>query len=215
MARPRSAKAHKKVIDAALKLLAERGFDATSMDAIAEESGVSKATIYKHWSDKDALLLELMAELHGLHNRPAFDSGDTKADVVAVLAYRPPEHLELRDRIMPHFMAYSARNPAIGMAWRNLVMEPPRQELRRLLKQGIANGELTASLDCEIALTLLLGPMMYWYMFLRRSQDATELAVAVVDAFWKAFAEPAVERQPNRISVSGRTRTRRYVIAPR
>ncbi len=56
MVRPRSAQAHKKVLDAAVQLFSDRGIDATSMDAIAETSGVSKATIYKHWPDKDALV---------------------------------------------------------------------------------------------------------------------------------------------------------------
>ncbi|MBV8904184.1 MAG: helix-turn-helix transcriptional regulator, partial [Acidobacteriia bacterium] len=46
MPRPRSAKSHRKVLDAALSLVSERGIEATSMDAIAEASGVSKATIY-------------------------------------------------------------------------------------------------------------------------------------------------------------------------
>ena len=60
-----------------MELFAERGIDATSMDAIAEASGVSKATIYKHWPDKDALCLEVMGYLHGLDEEPpVFDSGE-------------------------------------------------------------------------------------------------------------------------------------------
>ena len=55
MARQKSAQAHRRVLDAAIGLFAEYGIDATSMDAIAEASSVSKATIYKHWPDKDAL----------------------------------------------------------------------------------------------------------------------------------------------------------------
>jgi AcrR family transcriptional regulator len=193
--RTRSASAHRKVLDAALDLLAARGLEGTSMDAIAEGSGVSKATLYKHWEDKDALLLELMAEVNGLHARPAFDSGDTRADIVAVLSYRPKEHAELRERITPHFMAYSARNPAFGDAWREMVMEPPRNELRRLLKQGVAKAELTPKLDIELSLSLLLGPVVYWYVFLRRkTEDPTQLAEGVADAFWRAFAYD--ERQP-------------------
>src|SRR5947209_8013941 len=137
MPRTRSASAHRKVIEAALELIAARGFETTSMDAIAESSGVSKATLYKHWPDKDALLLELMAEVNGLHARPPFDSDDTRGDMTAVLSYRPREHAELRERIMPFFMAYSARNPSFGDAWRDMVMDPPRDELRRLLKQGM------------------------------------------------------------------------------
>ncbi|HJY08747.1 MAG TPA: helix-turn-helix domain-containing protein, partial [Bryobacteraceae bacterium] len=61
MARQRSTRAHDQVLDAALKLFSKRGIDSTSMDAIAGASGVSKATIYKHWPNKDALCLEVMA----------------------------------------------------------------------------------------------------------------------------------------------------------
>jgi AcrR family transcriptional regulator len=187
------------VIDAALELVASKGLDATSMDAIAEASGISKATIYKHWPDKDALLLEVMAEANGLHDRPAFNSGDTRADIVAVLSYRPEDRAELRERIMPHFMAYSARNPAFGDAWRVMVMEPPRQELRRLLMQGTGRRELTPKLDTELSLSLLLGPIIYWYVFLRRrTDDPTQLAEAVVDAFWRAFASTDARVQPAR-----------------
>ncbi len=197
MARPRSASAHRKVIDAALKLVAERGVDATSMDAIAHESGVSKATIYKHWADKDALMLEIMADMNGLRSRPKFDSGDTRADMVAVLAYRPPENAEVRDKLMPHFVAYSSRNEGFGLAWRNMVMEPPRRELRHLLKLGIARGELTPELDLDLCIALLIGPVLYWYVFLRSEcvpahammwkPDVAQLAHGVVDTFWRAF----------------------------
>src|ERR1700716_3499912 len=98
MARTRSASAHQKVLSAALELVAERGVNATSMDAIAQKSGVSKATIYKHWADKDALLLDIMAEVHGLHARPVFDSGNTREDMIAVLSYKPQEMADLRER---------------------------------------------------------------------------------------------------------------------
>jgi AcrR family transcriptional regulator len=107
MPRTRSESAHKKAIDAALKLVAERGVDGASMDAVAALSGVSKATIYKHWTDKAALLLEIMLVIHGLQERPDFDSGDTRASLMAVLSYRPREYAGMRERIMPHFAAYS------------------------------------------------------------------------------------------------------------
>jgi len=68
--RTRSASAHRKVLRAVLELVSERGIEATSMDSVAARSGVSKATIYKHWADKDALLLEMMADAHGLRDRP-------------------------------------------------------------------------------------------------------------------------------------------------
>lgn len=195
MPRTRSAAAHRKVLDAALKLIAERGIDGSSMDAVARESGVSKATIYKHWADKDALLLEIMAEMAGLRSRPAFDSGDIRADMVAVLSYRLPEDADLNRRLMPHLVAYSATNPGFGKAWRRMVMEPPRRELTRLLRQGIAQGSFATGLGIEVALTMLLGPMLYWHIFLREAgHSPAALAESVVDAFWKAHA---IHPRPN------------------
>jgi AcrR family transcriptional regulator len=202
MARPRSAAAHRQVLDAALKLFAERGIDATSMDAIAEASGVSKATIYKHWPDKDALCLEAMAHLHGGDQPPpAFDSGDVRADLVAVLGHQPPQrYAELRPRIMPHLMAYAARNPSFGEAWRARVFEPPRTRLAQLLERAIVRGQLPRSLDRDLAIALLLGPMLYFHVLKRLLVEPPEdLPERVVAAFWKAHAiapPPAQRRVP-------------------
>lgn len=196
MPRIRSASAHRKVLDAAIELIAEQGIEATSMDAIAGRSGVSKATIYKHWADKGALLLEVMATVNGLHERPHFDSGSTRSDLVNVLAYRPLEYAEARERILPHFMAYAKHHHEIGCAWRKMVMDPPRRELKHLLELGISKGELTSELDTDLSLLLLLGPIIYWFVFLRETEeDPRRVAQAVVDAFWRAFAITPL-RQP-------------------
>ena len=86
--------------------------------------------------------------MHGLHEEPVFDSGDVRTDIVALLSHRPPEQRsEQQTRMMPHLMAYAARNPAFGKAWRSRVMEPPRTRLVQLLKRAVASGELPADLD--------------------------------------------------------------------
>ena len=104
MARSRSVRAHTDVLAAALKLFAERGIDATSVDAIAEASRVSKAKIY------------------GASTR--VETGDLRTDLLAILNHQPPEqHAEARSRLMPHLMAYGVRNPAFGKAWRARVLE--------------------------------------------------------------------------------------------
>ena len=89
---------------------------------------------------------------------------------------------------MPHLIAYSASNASFGFAWRNMVMEPPRRELKRLLKRGIEKSELAPNLDVDLSLALLLGPIIYWHVFLRRtSENPKGLAEGVVEAFWRAF----------------------------
>jgi len=111
MARTPSVQAHASVLAAALELFCERGIDTTSMDAIAEKSGVSKATIYKHWTDKEALCLDVLSNVHEVDCRPEFDSGDIRTDLEAVLSYRPSVKVsEQQNRMLPHLMAYAARN---------------------------------------------------------------------------------------------------------
>ncbi len=121
MARKRSEQAHSRVIDAAVALFVESGIESTSMDAIARASGVSKATIYRHWPDKDTLCLEVLAYLHGLDKElPVFDTGDFRADMIAQLRYDPAEDRKaLRERIIPHLMAYASHNRVFGAAWRS------------------------------------------------------------------------------------------------
>jgi len=187
MSRPRSARAHKDVLDAALKLFAERGVDATSMDAIAETSGVSKATIYKHWPDKDALCLEVMTL--GRRAPSDLDSGDLRADLVAALGPPPPPMSDVRLRMMPYLMAYAARNPAFGKAWQASVMDPIRQTLTRVLQRGIRDGQLRRALDIDLAITLLQGPIMYAHVLERLGRKVPQnLAEGVVDAFLSSSA---------------------------
>lgn len=191
MARPRSALAHKKVVDAAVQLFSERGIDATSMDAIAEASGVSKATIYKHWPDKDGLCLEVMGYLHGLDEEPpVFDSGDFRADLIAQLQYHPAaDRQALREKMTPHMIAYASRNPVLGAAWRARVVEPARVALANMLKRGEKRGVLRHGIDPEIGIALLLGPMIYRHVFTRKlgQKGPKDLEVQVADAFLAAF----------------------------
>src|SRR5262249_33535340 len=189
MARPLSTHALEQVLAVALRLFAERGIDATSMDAIAEASGVSKATIYNHWQDKDALCLEVMARLHGADEEaPAFASDDIRSGIAAGLGRRPSEHRsEIQPPIMPPLMAYATRNPAFGMAGRSRVMEPPRKQLTQLLKRAVELGQLPADLDYDLAVALLLGPMMYAkFMSLGGHKTPEDMPDRVTEAFWRA-----------------------------
>lgn len=56
--RPKDPEKRASILEAAKRLFPQRGFDGVSMDAIAAEAGVSKLTVYSHFSDKDTLFAE-------------------------------------------------------------------------------------------------------------------------------------------------------------
>lgn len=194
---PRSQRAHDKVLQAALRLFSERGIDATSMDSIAELSGVSKATIYKHWPDKDALCLEVLGSLQ--QPLPETSAGDIRSCIVTLLKRQPAEHgSKVMARVLPHFVAYAARNPGFSSALRARVMEPSHSQLTTLLQRAVAEGELSAALDIHLAVALLLGPMFYRRaMGLIRIPQPADMAERVVDAFWRAFGTSSRDLGPD------------------
>jgi AcrR family transcriptional regulator len=188
--RPRSKRAHDKVLDAAIVLLAKNGIEGTSIDAIATVSGVSKATIYKHWADKDALCLEAIGRVHGLDlERPRFESGELLRDIIDFLNQRPPaEFSKERELLMPHVVGYAASNPEFGKAWRSMVIDPSRAQLTELIRRGISEGQFAADLDVTLAIAMLMGPMMYTKILGSCVSVPKNLAENVAQAFWRAFA---------------------------
>ena len=192
MARSRSPLAHDKVLRAALDLFGERGIEAASMDAIAQHSAVSKATIYNHWPDKEALLMEVMIMIHGLdRQREDIDSGDLQRDLTTVLTRRPPDQFDdARMRLTPSLIAYSAIHPEFGKAWRHRVMEPPREGIKNILRRGIERGHLQRNLDLEASVALLLGPVLYEHIFNKEAQiKPPDIGPVAAEAFCRAFLE--------------------------
>ena len=191
MSRGLSAHAHSKVLESATELFADRGIDATSVDAIAAASGVSKATIYKHWADKDALCLEVMQFVHELDDGPPeVDSGDLRTDLIAFLKYEPSrKKAAIIKKLTPHLIAYSARNEAFGRAWKTRFVDRARTSLKTLLRRGASRGVFPAVLDEDLGVALLLGPMLYRHIF-GSSVSLDWLAEGTVDSFWRAHARP-------------------------
>jgi AcrR family transcriptional regulator len=191
--RPRSLRAHDKVLDAASELFATHGIDATSIDSIAARSGVSKATIYKHWADKKALCLEVLIRVHGLHREaPQFDSGDLLQDLIDFLNYQQEEApSELRERLVPHLVAYAARDKDFAKTWRARVMEPSRAQALALLQRGIATGVFPPDLDLTLGMAMLIGPMVFRHFYRTIGPIPDNLAEGVAKAFWRAFAVSA------------------------
>jgi AcrR family transcriptional regulator len=81
----RSAQRRWAIEEAALELVGEVGYDRLSMDALAERAGVSKATIYRHWSGKAALVVDALRERRHQPVALVEDQGCLRDDLLAQL----------------------------------------------------------------------------------------------------------------------------------
>ena len=180
MARTPSVEAHEKVLEAAIQLFGERGIENTSMDAIAQLSGVSKATVYKHWKDKEALCIEVLCR--GRVAPPEFHSGSLRQDLIDFMTYNSKtDRPESVMKIWPRIIGYAATNPNFARAIQEHVFGPRRARVARMLEEGAERGELPKNIDVNLAMDLLFGPLMH-----RRfsgSPPPPDLTERVVDSF--------------------------------
>src|SRR5579859_5839702 len=106
------------------------------MDAIAAASGVSKATVYKHWANKDALIIDVIRQ-QSSNYAPAMGTGDPRADLVALLSHlarRAKSHQLVR--IWPRIIGYAASNPKFRRAMQDHIFQPRREMIVRMLAEA-------------------------------------------------------------------------------
>lgn len=156
--RPRSAQAHQAVLSATLELFAADGFSELTIEGVAERAGVAKTTIYRWWPSKVALLLEAISVVRQQAATP--DTGSVRADAVAHLQQFIDLHTDPRVvRMLAELLAEAARSPDLGES-RASFTAAQRKPLRQALERGVARGELPADLDYELAMDLLLAPIV-------------------------------------------------------
>ncbi len=143
-------------MSATLELLAERGFQSATMEAIAARAGVGKNTIYRRWSSKEELIADALGEL----TAEAEVEGD---DVHDLLVQHVREFIRifadpLLGRILPGLLGELHSNPEFAEAWADRVVRPRRQEIVDLLRTAVDRGQLRAGVDAETIADLLVGP---------------------------------------------------------
>jgi AcrR family transcriptional regulator len=185
MARTPSASAHEKVLEAAIRLIGERGIEGTSMDAISQASGVSKATVYKHWKNKDALCIDVVKRLRLAP--PEFHSGDPRRDLLDLLTHvanaKRPRRLMWT---MARVISYAATHPGFGREFQRSITGPAETQVVRILNDAISRGELSPRAETGAAMSLLFGPI--WHRRMTTGTIPPGMAEQIVDAYWRSWS---------------------------
>ena len=158
--RPRSPEADRAIVDATLELIAEEGVTGLSVESVAVRAGVAKTTIYRRWSGKEDLVAEALATLNDdLEELPEGSAAGRATWMLNQMRVRSSE--SVAGRIFPKMAGYARTHPELWAAFHARVLEPRRERLRGILREGMASGELRADLDLELAVNLLVGGMVY------------------------------------------------------
>jgi AcrR family transcriptional regulator len=140
-------------------LLEESGLAEITCDAIAERAGASKATIYRWWPNKAAVLIEALREAVA-QELPFPNTGDLREDIRLQLRNFVKLLTGRRGRILKAFIAAAQSDPEIAQTfeavWRN-----PRRATAKAALERHRGGQLCENTDLDLVLDVLYGPLYY------------------------------------------------------
>ncbi|MDP9453524.1 MAG: TetR/AcrR family transcriptional regulator [Actinomycetota bacterium] len=155
--RPRDPGLDAAILAATVALLCEQGFTGTSVEAVAERAGVSKATIYRRWPTREDLLLAAGSEMGPCPSDP--DTGDLREDLLVLLGGLVTT---MRDSpiggLLPATVDEAARNPELRTRL-DAYIQARRGPVRAALDRAGDRGELRQGLDHGLLADLLAGPV--------------------------------------------------------
>ena len=170
------------ILDAALEVLAETGYDGMTIDMVAARAKAGKATLYRRWPSKGELVIDAVACMKNadvdLNHLP--DTGTLRGDLIANIKPHSIEDAEKKLQVMAGLVSMLSRAPELAEAVKHAIVEPRAALNRALLLRAIDRGEISA--DCDVETLSLVTPSMaaYRVLILREPVDRAFL-ISLVD----------------------------------
>lgn len=159
MGRPRNEQTRKAILKAAFRLLKKQGFEGVSSQQIARDAGVSTATLYRWWKNKQAIVLD--AYLETTRELLPFGEGGSPLNRLRDYTVRMAAFLKSEDgRVFLRLMLGIQDNPTLRKAFYQKVFLPRRAEGCKVVEEAIAAGELPKTVDPDFLINVLLGPQI-------------------------------------------------------
>jgi AcrR family transcriptional regulator len=157
--RPRDEVARRRILQSALDVVEEVGFANATTEAIAERAGASKATIYRWWSNKAAVLIEALRE-QVEEESPFPDTGDLHNDIEIQLQNFIKLLASPRGRVFKAFIAAAQSDAEVAEAFRTFWIQPRRAAAKSVLERHQRQRSMK-KIDLGAVLDLLYGPIYF------------------------------------------------------
>ncbi|HEX4245756.1 MAG TPA: TetR/AcrR family transcriptional regulator [Acidimicrobiales bacterium] len=180
--RPRDERASRAITEAAMRQLDEIGYAAISMESVAGEAGVARATIYRRYRDKADLITSAIAE-HAAEI-PARQSGNPKTDLCRFLVDFDRRFGASGMGVLGALMTNRDDADALELH-RRRVIAPRLAYGRRLLEEAQAVGDLRPDADLDLAFQMLSGSVFHRRVAGVDSEPGW--AERAVDAIWQGM----------------------------
>jgi len=170
------------IMDAAVEVLAETGYDGMTIDMVASRAKAGKATLYRRWASKDELVIDAVAcmKKDDLSIEALPDTGTLRGDLVAMIKPHSIQDSEKKMQIMAGLMSMLNSNPSLSEAAHAAIVEPRASVNRFFMQRAIDRGEIPADADIETLSLVSQAMGSYRTLLLRKPIDRTFI-ISVID----------------------------------
>ncbi|SKC42288.1 TetR/AcrR family transcriptional regulator [Okibacterium fritillariae] len=152
------------ILDAALEVLAECGYDGMTVEMVAARAKAGKATLYRRWASKNELVIDAVACMKRADLEHLPDTGTLRGDLVGLIKPRTIEEAEKKLQIMAGLSSMLSKSPELAQAIEQAIIRPRAEANKTLLLRAIERGEISS--DCDLETLSLITPAMTAYRVL-------------------------------------------------
>lgn len=184
--RPRKPEIGTAILDAALAVFGEVGYEGMTVEAVAARAGVGKATIYRRWSSKDDLIIAAIQEVLTAVEVP--EIGDVRKTLIAMVRGAITlMKTSAAGLIFPRMAGEVAGRTPLGVRYVESVIGPRRAMVRAVLVQGVADGVLRPDLDPALLADILVGPIILRKILRELEDSPDDLPERLVDSLLEGW----------------------------
>ncbi|MEC2054525.1 TetR/AcrR family transcriptional regulator [Peribacillus psychrosaccharolyticus] len=182
-----------KILEAAIDILADAGFDGMTMDMVAAKAKAGKATVYRRWSSKAELVQEALTWMNRSHLEMEHlpDTGTLRDDLLALLKPQSIEEGEKKLRVIMGLGSFLqqvelSEEGGIGIfdSWDTLN--------RELINRSVGRGDFPAHADVDLACQVIVSMAAFRGLVLHKAFDRHFYATLIDGILLPALKNPQI-----------------------
>lgn len=169
------------ILDAALEVIAEHGYEGMTIDVVAARAKAARATVYRRWATKADLAVDAVAHMSRSDTEQIVlpDTGSLRDDLIATIVPQSVEEQELRIRVMSGLVALARTDPRLAEMTAAAGLDPWIETSRSLLQRAVDRGEYP---DIDLDVMAQVIPLMCVCRAAVQQQPITpEFSMSLID----------------------------------
>ena len=169
------------ILDSALAVLAEQGYEGTTIDLVATHARMARATVYRRWPTKTDLVVDAVSRMSrgdvDVGQLP--DTGTLRGDMLAMIRPFDDEQQQIRIQAVVALLAVARTDDRLAAVARNAGVGPWIKVCRRLIRRAVDRGEYPSPSDLDTLAEVI--PMLCVARAAHRAPITGEFSIALID----------------------------------